>query len=105
MMVTLWTITPKNSILLYPWIGTVLVVLSTTIDVQACVRAMYTLYNTWLNRTCAGASSFVGMPANWEANLLIIDGINYFPLLSATMPIYSGLLFPFAGSVLVCGRE
>lgn len=48
----------------------------------------YTLYNTWLNRTCAGASAFVGMPANWEANLLIIDGINYFPLGSATIPAY-----------------
>ncbi len=42
-MVILWTINPNISILLYTWIGTVLVVLSTTIDVQACVRAMLIL--------------------------------------------------------------
>ncbi|KAE9372545.1 hypothetical protein N431DRAFT_466789 [Stipitochalara longipes BDJ] len=48
----------------------------------------YTLYNTWLNRTCTGASAFSGMPPNWEANLLIIDGSNYFPLSSAPVPTY-----------------
>ena len=48
----------------------------------------YTLYNTWVNRTCTGVSSFSGMPANWEANLLIIDDSKYFALDSAPVPAY-----------------
>jgi hypothetical protein len=55
---------------------------------ESNVDFAYTLYNTWLNRTCAGASAFAGMPANWEANLLVIDGTNYFPLGSAPEPAY-----------------
>jgi hypothetical protein len=59
---------------------------------ESDVDFAYTLYSTWLNRICTGASAFVGMPANWQANLLIIDWINYFPLNSATVPAYLGCM-------------
>jgi hypothetical protein len=53
---------------------------------QSSVNLDYTLWATWLNRTCTGASEFPGMPANWVDRLQIIDEVTYWPADDSPVP-------------------